>query len=194
MSSGVAVSFLVGWLMDRVGQVVCIVSTLVLGQLQLIILAFLGDNEPWMVFSFGLYVLFRALLFPVYIAGVTDRLGFKYFGLLSGIGFALSGFSQIYMASLVLAVQGDCHRMVSLDTTDPASNCSTGYWKELHFCEVALLGVLLLAPFFEHLDRTQCARQLEEAAGRSTSSTPTTAGYGSLTAVDESEEDFFDGH
>lgn len=170
--------------MDRIGQVVCLVLTIVLGQLQLVILVLLGNQKPWIITSFGLYVLFRQFLFPAYIASITDRLGFKYFGLLSGIGFALSGASQVLMASLVVAVQGDCHRMVSFDPADPASDCSSGYWMQLHWCEIALLGVLLLAPLFEHLDRSNRDRQVKKVLERRTSF----QNYGSLATHTENDD------
>jgi len=182
MSSGFFVSFFVGFLMDRVGQVVCLVLTIFLGQLQLFMLVLLGDRKSWMVASFVLYVLFRQFLFPAYIASVTDRLGFKYFGLLSGIGFALAGACQVLMASLVVAVQGDCHRMKSFDTTSPATDCSSGSWKQLHWCEIVLLGILLLVPLFEHLDRSNRERLVKKVLERRTSFRQS---YGTMETLNE---------
>jgi len=193
MSMGVFASFLVGWLMDRIGQVVCIALTILLGTLQLSVLVLLGNYEFGMIASFVLYIFFRQFLFPVYIAGITDRLGYKFFGLLIGIGFALAGVSQIFMASLVLAVQGNCHLMTtSYDTTNPAIDCFSGYWKQLHWTEVSLLAVLLVVPVFEHFDRAFQKSRVQEALlrGSFSNSSHSKIQYGSIQmSCDEHEQD-----
>ena len=74
----------------------------------MVTLTMLG-NVPMMTIGFVIYTLFRAFLYPVFIACISDKLGFKYFGILMGIGFAVSGIVQLGIAPLANAVQGTCH-------------------------------------------------------------------------------------
>jgi hypothetical protein len=67
--------------------------------------------------------------------------GFKYFGLLNGLAFALSGVSQVFMSALVAKVQGTCHTVETADAP-----CSPGQWDALHAVELVLLAALMLAP------------------------------------------------
>jgi hypothetical protein len=57
----------------------------VLGMAYLLVLSSAGSSLSWMIACFMIYVLLRQFLFPVFIASLTANLGFKYFGLLSGI-------------------------------------------------------------------------------------------------------------
>jgi hypothetical protein len=70
--------------------------------------------------------------------------GFKYFGLLNGLAFAVSGVSQVFMSALVSTVQGTCHNIVA--TPASSTSCSPGQWNSLHVAELLLLAVLMLAP------------------------------------------------
>jgi len=162
MSLGVLASFLVGWLMDRVGQEVCSLLTIFAGLTQLLILVCLRDRRPWLILSFVIYGLFRQFLFPVFIAILTDRLGFKYFGLLNGIAFGISGITQFFMASLVRIVQGDCHLVYLENSVEGETPCFPGYWKQLHIAEILVLLALTLAPITEQAEIRKRKEQIDE--------------------------------
>lgn len=156
MSGGLVASILVGWLMDRVGLEACTIVTLLLGQASLL-LRIVGYSYPTMMVAYVCYTLFRQFLFPVFIACLTARLGFKYFGILSGIGFALSGIAQIFMASLVRVLAGDCHLQEEpIYGTFP---CHHGGWTSFHLLQMALLAVLTLIPIMTWRDTTKQQQQ-----------------------------------
>jgi MFS family permease len=154
MSAGLMASVLVGWLMDRLGLETCTIVTLALGQTSLLLRIAAGRSYPMMLLGFTLYTLFRQFLFPVFIAGLTTRLGFKYYGILSGTGFALSGIAQFFMAAMVHALAGDCH--LQAESIYGLVPCDHGAWDGFHILQIALLGVLTLIPI---LDRCKAARQ-----------------------------------
>lgn len=106
VSSGLVASFFVGWLMDQVGLEVCTALTLLLGQIQAAALVWLASRRSFLVASFVCYMCFRSFLFPVFIASITTHLGYKYFGLLNGIGFALAGVAQAFMSYAVFLAKG----------------------------------------------------------------------------------------
>jgi hypothetical protein len=90
--------------------------------------------------------------------------GFRYFGSLNGLAFAASGVSQLFMSSLISAVQGTCHLAPPVgDTAGPVvagstSPCSRGHWTALHVAEMLALGAILLAPYWERLVRIRKSR------------------------------------
>lgn len=127
--------------MDRLGLNACMVLTIVLAIVQLSMHLFLSQIRFYLIASFMLYSLFRQMLFPVYIASVSDHFGWKHFGVLNGIGFILSGFSQPLMPLLLAHTRGTCHHMVS-------EFCTHGLWMKLHVFEIVCLLVLLLVPYF----------------------------------------------
>lgn len=149
MSSGVMASVLAGFLIDLLGVEICTGMTLIFGQLQLVILLFFGDHRGMMVLSFFCYTMFRSFLYPVFIASLTSRLGFKYFGILLGMGFSISGMAQLLMAPLADAVEGDCHA-TSLDVGKDDEDCFSGRWLSLHAFELTILLALMVIPFMDH--------------------------------------------
>lgn len=152
MSGGLIGSILVGSLLDRMGLETCTIVTLLLGQTSLV-LRIVSRTYSVTLIGFVLYTLFRQFLFPVFIACLTARLGFKYFGILSGIGFALSGIVQVFMASLVHLLAGDCH-MQQQSPEESMVACHDGRWTEFHSFQIVLLGVLIIIPV---MDRQQVA-------------------------------------
>jgi hypothetical protein len=133
--------------------------TLLLGMLQMVVLTYYSDHRRWMIFGFFVYVMFRQFLFPVYLASLTSRLGYKYFGLLNGVGFAVSGVAQAFMASLVQVVEGTCHMSEERSFSE---DCELGRWQQLHGIEFILLGLLILAPFFDHREKKRHEKIIEE--------------------------------
>lgn len=188
-SMGVVASFLVGWLMDQVGLEICTALTLVLGQTRSIALVWLADRKAFLVASFVCYSFFRSFLFPVYIASLTTHLGYKYFGLLNGIGFATAGVAQIFMGHLVRAVQGDCHLNSHVNDPAFAPPCNHGQWETLHFVELLILTLLLTAPVLDFLEKVVRKRRIREVLGsiRSLSSHSYNQGYGSFASVPSGE-------
>ena len=87
--------------------------------------------------------------------------------------------AQIFIASLVMTVQGDCH----LEMVD---GCSHGYWKELHIVQLCILSALWLVPvvaiFMRKSKRTSPTKW-----------NATTADYGSLQQEPRGQEGEYDG-
>lgn len=179
--------------MDCAGLEMAMALTIALGLLHVVVLALLGNNILWMIFGFVLYVLFRQFLFPVYIASLTHHLGYKFFGLLSGTGFFLSGISQLFMASLAELIQGDCHNLVFLRRYSTGETCDGGSWIQLHAFEFAILVALFFIPLFDRRVRIQEEEShkaiLQERASWRTifdgSDKSTRSGYGSVTGAAE---------
>ena len=176
MSLGLIGSILVGWLIDRIGLECCTSLTLFLGQVQMLLSFFFSDRRSMMVVGFWIYTLFRQFLFPVYISSLTTRLGFKYFGVLLGIGFFVGGLTQLFLATLDEAVQGDCHEGGS---QDDMTSCNHGGWKQLHIVQFVILGVLLLIPIQDYRDKLERQRQMSEILNE----TPPSPKYGSLQII-----------
>ena len=172
MSLGMPYAVFVGWLMDRVGLEVCTLVTLFLGQLSALLMMVasfdsLSESNAYIILLVGyaIYSLFRQFLYPVFLAYITARLGFKYFGLLSGIGFALSGAAQWFLADLVAFVH---HGFAGGGT----------WWIDFHIFQIALLGVLMIIPIADHRDVQRRDHQMKDALDKvqaSNTSTPVTA-------------------
>lgn len=150
MSMGIVASVIVGWLIDEIGLEICTAMTLVMGQLQMLLIIFFGGNQTMLEASFVVYTVFRQFLYPVFIASLTSHLGFKYFGVLLGIGFAVGGFAQLSLSAVVAAAQGDCH---ALETLPDGSECNHGHWAILHGVQFVILGVLLFVPLQDYREK-----------------------------------------
>jgi hypothetical protein len=162
MATGALAALVIGWLMDSTSLEICTAVTIVLGMAHLLVLSSAGSSLSWMIASFMIYVLFRQFLFPVFIASLTANLGFKYFGLLSGIGFAVSGIVQLLMADLVMLVQGTCHR--HLGSADYMTiQCSEGTWDALHFVQISLLGALLCVPYLDYRSKIRYDARVQKS-------------------------------
>ncbi|CAB9503301.1 Major Facilitator Superfamily [Seminavis robusta] len=140
LSLGMPYSVLVGWLMDKAGLEICTLLTLILGQVSTFLIM-VPSFVPFgaravMIFGFALYSLFRQFLYPVFLAIVSARLGFKYFGILTGVGFALSGVAQCFMAYMV----GFVH-----------SATSKG-WICFNIFQIVLMGCLMAVPLADFRD------------------------------------------
>jgi MFS family permease len=171
---GISTSVVSGWLIDRIGLEICTGLTLVMGQLQMLFLGFFSDNRSLLVASFWIDTFFRSILYPVFISSLTSHLGFKYFGILLGIGFFAGGLAQLFMATLLEAVQGDC----SEQKHDAQGECDHGFWKKLHIIQFVVLGVLMLVPLRDRRDRLEQERRVKTVLSIGSSPRP---GYGTLT-------------
>ena len=134
--------------MDEFGLEVCTATTLVFGQIQMLLNLFGHANANLMMASFFAYTMFRARLYPVFISSITSRLGFKYFGLLLGIGFALSGLGQSLFPFLVSMIRGTCH---IVENSEGGESCDHGHWDQSETIVLAILTMLLIVPFVEHV-------------------------------------------
>jgi hypothetical protein len=150
MSMGMVGSVVVGLLIDLLGIEICTAITLISGQIQNLMLLLFGKSYAFTRASFVFYTIFRQFLYPVFIASLTSRLGFKYFGILLGIGFALTGLAQPVFVVLSEALQGDCHLY-----DESVTNCDHGHWILAHTLQFLLLGALLIIPWLDYRDRVQ---------------------------------------
>jgi MFS family permease len=173
MSMGISASVVSGWLIDRVGLEICTGLTLVMGQVQMLFLGFFSDNQSLVVASFWIYAFFRQFLYPVFISSLTSHLGFKYFGILLGVGFFAGGLAQLFLATLVEAVQGDCREQKQ----EAQGDCNHGFWKQLHIIQFVVLGVLMIVPLQDRRDRLEQERLMKTVLSIGY---PPTPGYGAL--------------
>ena len=122
-------------------------------------------SADWMTFSFWLYMLFRNFLYPVYISSLTDRLGFKYFGVLLGIGFAASGIAQLFMTALDEWAQGDCHHLTTAsasgEVVESFPDCDHGSWGGLHIFQFAQLGLCIACPLLDNWEVVRRKQQFK---------------------------------
>jgi len=164
LSGGCVASFAIGLIMDHAGVEAATCATLLLGMSHELILIFLSTSKWWMNVGFIFYICFRQFMFPVSIALITSRLGFKFFGLLNGIAFLLSGVAQLFMVPLVNEVKGTCHNYNSQDQALIIDACDHGNWIELHVVEFIVFAVLLLVPFFDNREKRAHQKRVKEMA------------------------------
>ena len=167
-----------GFMLDSVGFAPTAVVTIALGILQHVCLLMAGSNSHVMIASFTAYAVFRAFLFPYFFASMSRRMGFRYFGFLSGISFCVSGFTQFGVASVALMVEGDCHE-ISDYLAEQDIGCNEGSWGIAHCVQIAILGLLLFVPLLDvRLEQQRHASFLNE---ESSSFLPSSSSdYGSI--------------
>lgn len=168
MGCGVVASFVIGVMMDHFGVEVASIWTIGLAMAHQLIGIF-AVQRSWMLIGFVIYVFYRQFLFPVGIAMITARLGFKYFGLLNGIGFLLSGLAQGLMVPVVKLVQGRCHEYGSVDIELMQDSCNHGNWDRLHVVELLSFMLLFLVPIYDYRDKLAERKQLRQLAKRRSS-------------------------
>ncbi|CAJ1911427.1 unnamed protein product [Cylindrotheca closterium] len=169
MATGAFISIPIGWLIDELGVEVCTFVTLIMGQLQMLLLIFGAESIICYTISFWVYTLFRQFLYPVYISSLTSRLGFKYFGVLLGIGFGLGGVAQLFLYPLDVLVQGNCR--LQDENTMEAEECSNGYWAELNVIQTLILLVLWVVPFLDDREKRQREQKIKEILSQRLSTT-----------------------
>ena len=156
-----------GYLLESVGFSPTAIITIALGITQHVALLVAGSNTYIMIFSFATYAVYRAFLFPYYFASLSRRMGFRYFGLLSGISFCTSGFTQFTVAPIALMVEGDCHEF-DLGTPE-AESCTEGNWVVAHCLQIGILMLLMLIPYFDTRADRQVKSKLSLLVGETTS-------------------------
>lgn len=138
-----------GYLLDSVGFAPTAVITISLGVVQQVCLLTAGANSGIMIFSFGTYAIYRAFLFPYFFASLSRKMGFRFFGFLSGISFCVSGFTQFTVAPVASLVEGDCHEIEGYMQGEGDSVCDEGNWATIHLIQIANLVLLLLVPLLD---------------------------------------------
>jgi hypothetical protein len=170
--------------MDRTGLETCTALTLVMGSSQSLILTLFSDKSYMMILGFVMYSFFRQFLFPVFVASLSAKMGFKYYGILSGIGFALSGLSQLYIATVVEAIEGSCHEYI-LDDEEP---CTQGSWKVLHIIQCIVLLLLLSIPAYDRWWNVQSEQRLRKTVDLTNQQhTESSQSYGALEGIVEAD-------
>jgi MFS family permease len=167
-----------GYLLDSVGFKPTAIVTIALGVFQQLFLLVAGKQSLLMIASFTCYAVFRAFLFPYFFASLSKKMGFRYFGFLSGLSFFVSGLCQFAIAPLAMLVEGTCHEFHNGISTD---DCMEGRWTMIHTLQIVSLLGLLLIPLLDAQ-----AEQSEETAAPM--HTPTTCPqYGSVDSLAEAE-------
>jgi len=160
-----------GYLLESVGFSPTALITIALGVIQQFCLLIAGSHSLIMIFSFATYAVYRAFLFPYFFASLSRRMGFRFFGLLSGVSFCISGFTQFLVAPIALWVEGDCHEF---EIGSPeAVSCSEGSWVLAHCSQIIILILLMLIPFFDTQADKVSAAKVSSPAGNGD-------GYGSV--------------
>lgn len=136
---------LTGYMLDSVGFIPTALTAILLGILQVILLLLANDQASILVASFVAYAVFRAFLFPYFFASLSRQMGFRFFGLLTGISFSVSGVSQLLIAPLSTLVEGSCHEFDNITEV----SCTQGNWAKIHLVEIAVLLVLLSLPAYD---------------------------------------------
>ena len=149
-----------GYLLDSVGFIPTAYIAIALGVLEMSLLLVAGDSEAVMIASFVCYAVFRAFLFPYFFASLSRKMGFRFFGMLTGIGFCLSGFSQLLIAPVATLFEGTCHEYDSLTTGD-AIGCDQGSWSVAHWAEIGILCFLLMIPIYDWLAESKKTKEKE---------------------------------
>jgi MFS family permease len=138
----------VGHMMDSVGFPTTGAVTVLLAVLWSA--GIMMHSGPALLLAFGAYSLFRTFLFSYFFGYLGDAMGFRYFGILSGMSQAAAGVIGLLQYPLGDWAAGDCH----LQLTD---ECDVGKWRILNFLQMGSYIVLLLIPILEY--RAQMVKQ-----------------------------------
>jgi hypothetical protein len=185
-------SLAIGLSMKHVGINTCIAIVLVLGELHSAIWLFLRESKVGRMLGFIVFILFRQSITPVYVASLSQKLGFKYYGLLSAIGHVLSGVSLMALARGIGCIQ---------ELDDTLEGYRNANWDNWHLVQCLVMAGLLVVPMLDYMlnsNRQRRARQWWIQGDSSVKSATSflSASYGALPAIleredsdDEDEED-----
>jgi hypothetical protein len=144
-----------------------------------------GQQTVLMRASFVCYAVFRAFLFPYFFASLSKKMGFRYFGILSGLPFFVSGLCQFAIVPLAMLVEGSCHEYYDANGELVTDDCSEGNWTLIHAVQIASLVGLLLIPFLDSLAERN--EQANEALLTTPELSLSPSSYGSLDSSCRSE-------
>jgi hypothetical protein len=140
--------------MDKNGFPITMLVTIFFGVVWAILLS-TGDSQL-LVVSFVFYALFRTFLYTFIFSYLADKLGFKYFGILVGIMFFVSGIFGLLQYPLSVWAGGTC---ITAKASDQAT-CSHGQWALLNHLTVFMLMGLLYFPYQDYVERQQIMRHI----------------------------------
>ena len=158
MTAGVVYIPVVGWLMDYCGYPVTMLCTVVFAIVWASLLCV--NNVTYIYASFVAYSLFRTFLFTFLFSYMADRLGFKFFGILVGILFAIAGFIGLLQYPLSRYADGDC-------ITSPGPDCNKGQWNIVNHIMLLSFISLLFFPYQDHIERKEKAWRFRSTYGAS---------------------------
>lgn len=161
MTAGVVFIPVVGWLMDACGYPITMLCTIVFAIVWAFFLCL--ENSTYIYPSFVVYALFRTFLFTFLFSYMADRLGFKFFGILVGILFAIAGFVGLLQYPVSAYAFGDC-------ITNPGPDCSKGQWNTLNHIMLYSFIPLLFFPYQDYIERKEKAWRFQSIYGHISSS------------------------
>ncbi|KAG5189064.1 major facilitator superfamily domain-containing protein [Tribonema minus] len=131
---------IVGAMMDSVGFPATCVMTLLLALVWSV--AIMLQTKVALLVAFAAYSLFRTFLFTYFFGYLGDALGFRFFGITSGVSFAMAGLVGLIQYPLSDWGTGDCHLV-------DKPGCDHGNWDMVAYAQTATLALLLALPLFE---------------------------------------------
>ena len=113
-------------------------------------LLLLWPGKYQLLSGFAGYAFFRTSLFTYFFAYLADALGFRFFGILAGVSFFLSGLASLVQAPLMDWASGTCHLQgADLET------CDKGNWTFLYLVQSFCFLCLFLIPIFDIREERQ---------------------------------------
>jgi len=129
----------VGYVMDHFGFATTLTVTVTLGLVWAI--CTMLYSKPMLIFSFVAYALFRTFTFNFFFAFLADKLGFRYFGILAGISFAVAGVCGFLQQPLLEWGHEPCNQVGA--TPD---SCGHGNWVTIHWLKLGTFLLMYLLP------------------------------------------------
>lgn len=121
----------VGMMMDHLGFPLTATTISTFGLLWSLCL--LSESKTFLIPSFIFYTLFRTFLFAFLFAYAADTMGFKYYGILVGIMFVISGFISLLQYPLAKWASGTCHEV------NEGEYCTVGNWSAVNIAMVFMM-------------------------------------------------------
>lgn len=113
----------------------------------------LTHSKLALISSFVLYTCFRTFFFTFLFAYLADTLGFQYFGVLSGVMFIFGGLVGVFQYFLTLYASGKCYMVMSENTTNIETLCTSGKWFEVNCVMTVCILCCLVFSYCDYLRR-----------------------------------------
>jgi len=138
----------VGYLMDKKGFPWTAVTTAGLAAGFGLCCLVPSAGPALMYLGFALYSVFRTFLFTYFFACLADALGFRFFGVLSGVSFLLAGLVGLLQVPITTYAVGTCHKDFSPD-------CSEGNWAQVNLFQLISFALLFVFPIMDFQDQAK---------------------------------------
>ena len=148
MSSGVLAIPLIGWLMDVYGFPITMLVTVFFGITWGLLLG--TESQELLLVSFFFFSLFRTFLYTFIFSYLADRLGFRFYGVLVGIMFLISGFVSLLQYWLLNFGDGGC-------SSSGNTVCPNNQWALLNRIMTLMFVSLLIFPYQDYTERRRIA-------------------------------------